>query len=300
MKNNNLDTCTSFHIYNGAFRGRLVRLNNVLNDILSRHTYPLPIAAVVAEGSALACILSGSIKYDGLFTLQTQSSGPLSQLVVDVTTDGKIRACATFDEARLAKAQSLRKVSGQIEPAPDLMGEGHLAFTVDQGRDTELYQGIVELKGKTFADFALKYFTQSEQIDTFIKLYLQAPNEVSKGWQAFGLMIQKMPEIKDAEENDNWEEAKIFAQSLQENEVFDTKLSSEQILNRLYHSSSLVIGDEKHYYFGCRCSRDKLQTTLSGFSKEDIDSMVENNKISAKCNFCSETYQFDKGELIKQ
>ena len=58
----NFDNCVSFHISNGAFLGRLVRLDNVVNTILAKHNYPLQVSAVVAEGTALATLLASTIK----------------------------------------------------------------------------------------------------------------------------------------------------------------------------------------------------------------------------------------------
>ena len=305
MQNNHFDNCVAFHIDNGAFRGRLVRMNEVINTILNKHKYPLPVSAVLAEAVVLAAMLASNLKYKGLFTLQTQSNGPVSLLVVDVTSEGKIRAYARFDEQRLAHSQQLRKTDGQIEPAPHLMGEGHLAFTVDQGPDTELYQGVVDLQGKTMSELALRYFKQSEQIDTWLQLYLKAPEGDSQSWQAAGLMLQKLPEIggkiqKGDDLNAQWEEAKVFAESLREDEIFDAELSSAKLLHRLFHANNLVISKSIDYSFGCRCSREKLLNTLSGFSPEEIESMVEKNKITAECSFCSEKYSFDKGEVLKQ
>ncbi len=305
MQNNHFDNCVAFHIDNGAFRGRLVRMNEVINTILNKHKYPLPVSAVLAEAVVLAAMLASNLKYKGLFTLQTQSNGPVSLLVVDVTSEGKIRAYARFDEQRLAHSQQLRKTDGQIEPAPHLMGEGHLAFTVDQGPDTELYQGIVDLQGKTMSELALRYFKQSEQIDTWLQLYLKAPEGDSQSWQAAGLMLQKLPEIggkiqEGDDLNAQWEEAKVFAESLREDEIFDAELSSAELLHRLFHANNLVISKSIDYSFGCRCSREKLLNTLSGFSPEEIESMVEKNKITAECSFCSEKYSFDKGEVLKQ
>lgn len=305
MQNNHFDNCVAFHIDNGAFRGRLVRMNEVINTILNKHKYPLPVSAVLAEAVVLAAMLASNLKYKGLFTLQTQSNGPVSLLVVDVTSEGKIRAYARFDEQRLAHSQQLRKTDGQIEPAPHLMGEGHLAFTVDQGPDTELYQGIVDLQGKTMSGLALRYFKQSEQIDTWLQLYLKAPEGDSQSWQAAGLMLQKLPEIggkiqEGDDLNAQWEEAKVFAESLREDEIFDAELSSAELLHRLFHANNLVISKSIDYSFGCRCSREKLLNTLSGFSPEEIESMVEKNKITAECSFCSEKYSFDKGEVLKQ
>ncbi len=305
MPNKNFDNCVSFFTQHGAFQGRLIRLNVVLDTILEKHAYPLPVSAVIAESTVLGAILASTLKYDGLFTLQTQSNGPVSMVVVDVTSEGKIRACARFDEERLESGQKLRKTSGKIEPAPHLMGSGHLAFTVDQGEKTELYQGIVDLQGNNLTECALRYFKQSEQIDTGLKLFLQAPQGESKTWLAAGIMLQKMP-IKGGQEVDeetaakNWNEANIFMESLSENEVFDASLSSDELLHRLFHSHNLVITQTKDYSFGCRCSRDKLLNTLSTFSKEDIADMVEDGKISATCHFCSEQYCFEPGELIKQ
>lgn len=159
MVNKNFDNCVSFHIEDGAFMGRLVRLDEVVNTIVGKHCYPKPVSAVVAESAALGALLASALKYDGLFTLQTKSSGPVTMVVVDVSSDGTIRACATFDEKRIQKAQELRKTEGEIEAAPHLMGEGYLAFTVDQGKDTDLYQGVVDLQGKNLTECALRYFT---------------------------------------------------------------------------------------------------------------------------------------------
>lgn len=305
MTNKNFDNCVSFFITNGAYQGRLIRLHDVINTILEKHAYPRPVSAVVAESTVLGAMLSSTLKYDGLFTLQTKTNGPVPMIVVDVTSDGKIRACARFDEEHLNENQRLRKTSGEIEPAPHLMGGGYLAFTVDQGKGTDLYQGIVDIQGKTLAECALRYFKQSEQIDTNLKLFLKAPQGESSSWAAAGIMLQKMPfkggtEVDEETAAESWNEANVFMESLSEDEVFDADLSSEEILHRLFHSSDLKVTQTKEYKFGCRCSREKLLNTLSTFSKKDIDDMVENGKITATCHFCSEEYVFSPAELIKQ
>lgn len=305
QNNQNFDTCVSFFIDNGAYQGRLIRMSSVLDTIIGKHCYPRPVAAVVAESTVLAAMLASTLKYEGLFTLQTQSNGAVSMVVVDVTSEGKIRACASFDEEHLKQNQELRKTSGEIEAAPHLMGKGHLAFTVDQGPNTELYQGIVDLQGKNLTECALRYFKQSEQIDTDLKLFLQAPEGESGSWLAAGIMLQKMPlkggnESSPEEMEEAWNEAKVFMESLTQDEVFDAELTSEQLLHRLFHANNLSISKCKNYSFGCRCSREKLLQTLSTFSENDINAMLENNKVTATCHFCSEKYVFDKGELIKQ
>ena len=305
MKIKNFDNCVSFHIENGAYRGRFVRLGEILNVILGKHKAPNPVSAVIAESTTLATILASTLKYDGLFTLQTQSNGPVSVVVVDVTSEGKVRATAKYDEAHLNKSQGLRKMTGEIEPALHLMGLGTLAFTVDQGKNAELYQGVVELKGNALVDSAKRYFKQSEQIETSIKLFLKPPVGESTSWLAAGIMLQKMPteggslDIQQDDANESWNEACVFLESLTEDEVFNADLSSEEILNRLYHSSKLVVSSSTDYEFSCRCSREKLCATLGAFSSEEVEDMAEDGKINVTCQFCSEEYVFDKSELVK-
>ena len=306
MNNRNFDVCVPFHIHGGAFAGRLVRLNGVLQNILSRHNYPENVSSALAETTALAVLLANALKYKGLFTLQIQGNGPVSVLVADVTSEGKVRACAKFDEEKLKNAKALRKTEDEIEEVPHLVGGGYMAFTIDQGPETEIYQGVVDLQGKNLTELALRYFKQSEQIDTILKLFVKRPAGESKSWQSAGILLQKVP-LKGGKEfsadedalKEAWNEAGIFINSLADDEVFNAELSPAEILNRLFHSSNLVVSKEKSYEFGCRCSRDKLFSTLSGFGKSEIEEMAEDGKITATCSFCSEKYVFDKDELLK-
>ena len=297
------DKCLSFNLDNNAFRGRIVRLDNVLNEMFSRQNYPDNVAAAVAETSALGVLISSLMKFDGIFTLQMQGNGPLSVLVADVTSEGKVRATAKYDAKAIEDAQVLRKTEGQIEPAPHWLGQGNLIFTIDQGKNTDLYQGVVDLQGKNLAECALRYFKNSEQIDTHLRLFLQKDE---KNWKAAGILIQKMPTKGGKNATDDtdelaelWNEDKILTDSLKQEEFFDEKLSLEDLLFRLFHEHQVRVAKANEYYFGCRCSREKLLNTLSSMKKEDIDDMVENGKITATCNFCGQVYSFDKSELMK-
>lgn len=296
------DKCISFSLDNNAFRGRIVRLDHILSDIFAPRRYLQNVEAAMSETTALGIMLASLMKYDGYFTLQMQGDGPISVLVTDVTSKGVVRTAAKFDEQKMVAAQELRKTEGELEATPHWLGRGSLIFTIDQGKNTDLYQGIVDLKGKNLAECAMRYFKQSEQIDTYLRLFVR-PND--KEWQAAGILIQKMPANggKESESPENaeelWNEAKILTDSLKDEEIFDRNLPLEDILYRLYHEHKVAVVKESEYHFGCRCSREKLFATLSNMKPEDIESLAENGKIVATCNFCGQTYSFDKGELIK-
>ena len=295
------DTCISFNLDNNAFRGRIVRLDDVMRQIFTHAKYPDNVAAAIAETTALGVLIASLMKFEGIFTLQLQGSGPISLLVADVTSAGKVRATAKYDAKAIESAQVLRKTEGQIEPTPHWLEQGNLIFTVDQGKNTELYQGVVDLKGKNLEECALRYFKNSEQIDTYLHLYLNRDGDV---WKSAGILLQKMPQKggKDgAEDNEAleelWNEDKILTDSLKQEEIFNLDL--EEVLFRLFYEHQVRVSKKQEYVFGCRCNREKLQQTLSSMKPEDIEDMVENGKITATCNFCGQVYAFDKGELLK-
>jgi molecular chaperone Hsp33 len=163
------DAILPFEVASLDLRGRVVRLGPALDTILGGHDYPLPVAKLLGEAIALTVLLGSSLKFEGRFILQTQTDGPVRMLVVDFISDfanpGRVRACARFDRARVEAAIAARKAS-----AGELLGQGHLAMTIDQGSDMSRYQGLVALSGGGLEDAAHEYFLRSEQIPTRVRL----------------------------------------------------------------------------------------------------------------------------------
>ncbi len=305
MANKIFDECTSFLINDGLFVGRICRFDNVLKTIVNKHGYMKNVSAALTETTALAVLLANALKFEGLFTLQLQGNGPVSTIVVDVTSEGKMRACANYDKERLEKAFALRKNEGEIEATPHLLGTGTLAFTIDNGTDN-YHQGVVDLKGKTLEECALRYFRKSEQIETMLKLFVSVPDDEEGDWKAGGILLQRVPEFGGKDVNisnipELRNEAEILMKSLKKEELFDGNLSLGDILYRLYHANNLVITKNNSYEFSCRCGRDKLLNTLRGFSENELSAMLdENSKITAKCGFCSEVYEFTIPEIMEK
>jgi molecular chaperone Hsp33 len=135
------DYVQPFQIEAPGLRGRLVRLGSAVDAVLTPHHYPAPVAAILAEALAMSAVLASGLKYDGVFTVQVQGDGPVGLMIVDVTSDGGIRGYARFD------AERLRASGPEPEnPVPRLLGAGHMAFTVDQGPNTERYQALPRWK----------------------------------------------------------------------------------------------------------------------------------------------------------
>ena len=183
------DLVQPFQLEAQAIRGRLVRLGPLVEDVLSRHAYPEPVASLLGQTLALSATFAAIFKYDGVFTLQTKGDGPVGMLVTDVTSKGEMRGYARFDAARLAAAErEAERGHGALGVVPRLLGSGYLAFTVDQGAKTERYQGIVELIGATLAECAKQYFAQSEQLDTEV-VVASRPPAGDKGWETGSMAL---------------------------------------------------------------------------------------------------------------
>jgi molecular chaperone Hsp33 len=294
------DVLQPFLIDARSIRGRLVRLGPSLDAMLSGHDYPPAVAARVAEAAALAATLAGALKYNGIFTLQIQADGAIPLLVVDITSEGDFRGYARFDEEKLAAAE---KADPAMGPVPRYLGKGFLAFTVDQGADTERYQGIVELTGKSLEECAKLYFEQSEQLETATLLAARAP-QGDVGWQAAALMIQRMPlgptsPILTAEEADeNWNRAVILLSSAKESELFDGTLPAAGLLHRLYHAEQLELHEPRVLRMQCRCSTGRVEDTLKSFPRAEMEELKdENGHIVVTCEYCKSSYSFAEGDL---
>src|ERR1700691_6739310 len=136
------DTILPFAVKALDLRGRIVRLGAAVDTILNSHDYPPPVAKLLGEAIVLTAMLGSALKLEGRFILQTQSDGPVRMLVVNFTSPGTMRACARFDAERVAAAIAANTADPGI-----LLGHGHLAMTIDQGPDTNRYQGLVPLEG---------------------------------------------------------------------------------------------------------------------------------------------------------
>lgn len=294
-------------------RGRMVRLGTVLDEIIAKHDYPLPASAVLAEAVALAAIFGSMLKFDGKFILQTSTDGPVSVLVADFVSPNQVRGYAKVDAAKLAALEAGGRLTAQ-----SVIGNGHLAMTVDQGQDMERYQGIVALQDNTLSETAHEYFHQSEQVPTFLKLAagpLVGRAGAAPSWRAGAIMIQHLPEQGGASplpvhsgdapggaedevpEDDNWVKARYLLDTVEDHELLDPLLSSQRVLYRLFHEDGVAVHPELKLERYCSCSAERLKDILVRMPEEDRAHMAEDGRVKVTCEFCSTSYEFPAGEI---
>lgn len=301
------DFVQPFQIEGHSARGRLVRLGPLVGSVTARHGYPSPVAAILSELLALAAAVAGALKFDGVFTLQAKGDGPIRTLMADITSDGAMRGYAQFDHEQFDQADDADERTcgvGGRSSVPRLLGSGYLAFTVDQGPDTDRYQGIVELAGATLADCAHAYFRQSEQLQAVVKL--ASVSASGSGPSAAALMVQRLPgagratmsgDVEEHEADDAWVRTVALMGSCTDEELLDADLHPHQLLFRLFHEDGVRVFEPRGLIMKCRCSQDKVVNMLRSFPRAEIEDLRIGDLVVVTCEFCGVTYEFDEAAL---
>jgi molecular chaperone Hsp33 len=192
------------------------------------------------------------------------------------------------------------RATDRIYDLSTLLGDGHLAFTVDQGDFTDRYQGIVALAGPDLVACVGHYFSQSEQIDTILHI---AAGETEDGLRAGGLMIQRLPlpatsdpEAVDRAQED-WDRAQALAATLTREELIREPLPANDLLYRLFHEEGVRVYNPVQLRKGCRCHGDRLSAILKTMPADDLAHMTVDGAIVMTCEFCNKDFHFRPDDL---
>ncbi|WP_299890624.1 Hsp33 family molecular chaperone HslO [uncultured Ruegeria sp.] len=304
------DTVLPFQLDVPDMRGRVARLDGVLDGILKQHDYPEKVEALVAEMALLTALIGQTVSLRWKLSLQVQSKGAVRMIATDYYAPqaegepARIRAYASFDPDRLT------------DGAPfDQVGEGYFAIMIDQGEGTQPYQGITPLAGGSLSACAEAYFAQSEQLPTRFSLSFGKSTEpdVGEHWRAGGIMLQHMPkaspfvasnegegeilsaeDLVDGEEGENWGRVNILLDTVEDLELIGPSIAPTDLLVRLFHEEQPRVYDAQSVQFGCTCSEDRVRQSLSIYSAKDIEKMTTpEGEVTADCQFCGSHYVLD-------
>ncbi len=308
------DTVLPFQLDASDMRGRVARLDGVLDGILKQHDYPLAVEALVAEMALLTALIGQTMSLRWKLSLQVQSKGPVRMIATDYYAPEKegeparIRAYASFDAERLT------------DGAPfDQVGEGYFAIMIDQGQGNQPYQGITPLTEGSLAKCAEAYFAQSEQLPTRFELSFGKSSEPGspEHWRAGGIMLQHMPkaspfaasgegdgailtaeDLVQGEEAEQWNRVNILLATVEDLELIGPSVSPSELLIRLFHEEQPRVYDAQAVRFGCTCSEERVRQSLSIYSAKDIGTMTtDDGRVTADCQFCGAHYDLDPASV---
>lgn len=309
------DTILPFQLDNADIRGRVARLDGVLDGILKQHDYPKAVEALVAEMALLTALIGQTIKLRWKLSLQIQTNGPVRMIATDYyapAAEGdaaRIRAYASFDRDRISGDDPFSQV-----------GDGYFAVLMDQGPGSDPYQGITPISGNGLSASAEAYFAQSEQLPTRFALTFGKSTEKggAEHWRAGGIMLQHMPaasphvegggsgeeglllpaDILDGDDEENWNRVNMLLDTVDDLELIGPSVAPTDLLVRLFHEEAPRVFDMQPVRFGCTCSEDRVRNSLSIYSAKDIEKMTTAEGIvTADCQFCGAHYRLDPTTL---
>jgi len=311
------DTVLPFQLDLADIRGRVARLDGVLDQVLEQHNYPTVIEALIAETALLTALIGQTIDLRWKLSLQVRGDGPARLIATDYygpTKEGepaRVRAYASFDDERLDHA---------ADPFSQI-GNGYFAILIDQGKGMTPYQGITPIAGGSLSACAETYFAQSEQLPTRFALTYgrsQQPGQ-PESWRAGGVMLQHMPnaspfasgdggtgegglllanDILDEDEGEDWNRVNLLLDTVEEIELIGPTVQPTELLVRLFHEEQPRVFDAQPVKFGCTCSKDRVKDSLSIYSAKDIAYMTTDEGIvTADCQFCGAHYELEPGTL---
>jgi len=281
------DTLRRFVFERYPFRGQLLHLGPAWAAMMEHHDYPAQVRDCLGEAVAAAALLSSTLKYDGLLSLQLRGTGPMHLMLVECTDGLAMRAVVRFREP--PDTRDLRVLSG----------DGTLTVTIESGGASNRYQGIVPLTGASMSDCLRAYFEHSEQLPT--RLWLRADAA-----SASGLLLQRLPVtarpagvtesgaggVSEEEIEDAWRRVQLVADTVTPEEL--ARLEDRELLRRLFAEDDVRMFQSAPVFFRCRCSRERVGNMLRALGREEVDSVLEEfGLVEVRCEFCSRSYRYD-------
>ncbi len=255
----------------------IVQMEQSWADVLAQHEYPMLVAEQLGQVLASSILLRSRLKQGSSIILQIQGDGPIQTLVAQSNPKNTIRGLAKWqDGSSFSLASSLQELYGQARLVMTLMNLENR------------YQGIVELSGQTLSESLEQYFSQSEQLPSSLKLFVNQD-------KVAGLLIQRMPGLLD-EEDENWNRINLLTKTIAAEEILN--LTAVEVIKRLYHQEDVRIYEQQNVYFNCTCSRQRIDTVLQTMGRDSTYELLrEQGRITVDCEFCNRTYLYNQQQV---
>jgi molecular chaperone Hsp33 len=112
---------------------------------------------------------------------------------------------------------------------------------------------------------------------------------------AGGFIVQVMPGASEdtlTQLEENVARAKPVSQLVREG------ATPQEILTHVLEGLSVAVAAEVLVRFSCRCSRERVLSTLVAMGQRDMQALLkEEGKASVTCEFCSEQYTISREEI---
>jgi molecular chaperone Hsp33 len=184
---------------------------------------------------------------------------------------------------------TLRGVLDTAEPDPGgawVHGPG-LLQVMRSNASGQPYIGTLELVEGDLAKQVEAYLQQSEQVQASLTLWSEESTGVSGG-----LLVEPLPDCPP-------ERLGRLVQALDGLEVVPFwERTPEFLLSWINQGEGATVLTEMELGYRCRCQRETLVSTLSGFTEGQIEDLFRaGDPIEVRCDYCGKVYPIARAEL---
>lgn len=288
----------AFQVEGRAVRGRVLRMGETMDLILSSHDYPPAVARLLGEAIIIAALVGDALKFDGRLIVQANGNGPVSFVVAEYVAGEGVRAYAQMD--RDAVLAALEAAGENIPAIATLLGKGAFAMTIDYGPDKDQYQGVVPLEGQSLTECAENYFAQSEQTPTRMRIAVGESwdAEGARQWRGGGAMLQAVAgDDTRGSSDEDWDHVRALFETVEDGELLDPHLSAGGLLYRLFNEDGVRLMEPAQIERRCSCERERLLRIIASFPVDDQDHMLQDGKVVMTCEYCNKAWAFEEDEV---
>ena len=272
-----MNTINRFLFKDLDIRGQHLSLIDTWQDMIRNRGYSVLVRQLFGELSALAIFLANGIKHKGKLTLQVQGSGIVSLLLVEVTSDLKIRGMVRSDST-IEEDDSLDKI----------LGEGQIVATLYNSQTDHSFQSLVPINQKGLIATFEDYFFQSEQLES--RLWVSSTQE-----NLCAMLLQKMPEA-DQHDSEGWHRVGTLSDTITQDELIS--LDAESLLHRLFHEETLQLFNADWVGYECEQNKERFEKIIYDLGEQDArDLLKERGEIAIHNEICNEHLFFDEQDV---
>ena len=244
--------------------------SGLVREARERHDLAPTASAAVGRLLTAAALLGTSLTGRERLTLQIVGDGPIGALTADAWNAGD-HLIGARAYARNGRTDLPLNARGKFDVAR-AVGNGKLQVTktYEVGQP---YSGIVPLASGEIGDDVAAYLANSEQIPAQL------------GLMQFALVLPGADDATVATLERN-----AAAMDAVTKQIVDGA-GADELLRAVAGDLEVKVFDAFGVRFDCRCTREKVETTLLGLGKDELAKIArEQPETEATCDFCGETY----------
>lgn len=271
----------------GHVRALAAATTGAVEEARWRHGLYPTAAAALGRTLSVAALMGAMLKDRQRIFIDIAGDGPLRYIRVNADAEGNVRGYVGEPQVHMPSRNGKLDVGGAV-------GRGDLYVLKDFGLK-ESYRGHVTLvNGEIGEDFS-HYFLHSEQTPSVVSVGVLVGSD-NAVLAAGGLLLQVLPGAPE-EVIDTLEDAARRLPAV--SAAIHEGQSPKDLIEAAAGGLPVKVLAERPVRFRCPCSRPRFERALIALGAAELQDMLDSDgSAELVCHFCSETYRFDKEDLI--